>query len=329
MDSRHRFPTISYRLGQALSLVSPYNRGVANACGVCGARSQLYLCRACGNELTDIFHGMFVRHLVDYRTGRSVRGPGYFELLSDAAQNRTRLGDGGRRRYSAGRLVTYTDERPAATGTGMEGQRIFEQDLDAGKMALRCVLTEGRVNSRAVELHTRARATVVYWCSKVNGSFAGLPEAKVCFEQMQTLIKDIERCINRPVEPVAVGPCPTLVAPDRECGWALEAHPGDVEVTCQSCRMTYNVERLRSAHLASIGHRRYTRRDLLTLMARIGEPVASSTMHDWIRTERLKCRGYQRPTAPGKLPRFGLTKQSDADKPVYRLEDARKLRNKS
>lgn len=276
-----------------------------------------------------MFEGMFVRYLVDYRTGRSVRGPGYFELLSDAARNRTRLGDGGRRRYSAGRLVTYTDERPAADGTGTEGQRVFEQDLDAGKMALRYVLTDGRVNSRAVELHDRARATTIYWCSKVNGNFAGLPDAKVCFEQMQQLIKDIERCINRPVEPVAVGPCPTLVAPDRECGWALEAHPGEVEVTCRACRMTYNVEKLRMLHMASIGHRRYTRHHLFELMKKIGEPVPSSTMHDWIRTGKLKCRGYQRPTAEGKLPRFGLTKQGDKDEPVYRLEDVRKLRNKS
>lgn len=288
-----------------------------------------------------MFEGMFIRQLVDWRTGRSVRGPGYLELLADAARNRTRLGDGGRRRYSAGRLVTYTDERPATNGNGTEGQRILERDLDNGKLALKCVLTDGRVNGHAVELLNRARATTVKWSAELlnarwgakmtkgANALAGHPQAKQCFEEMDTLIKDIERCINRPVDPIAVGPCPTLIAPDRECGRALEAYPGVVEVTCQVCRVTYNVERQRSVHLAAIGHRRYNRQDLAAMMIRIGEPVPRQTMHDWIHSERLKCRGYQRPTAEGKLPRFALTKQSDKDKPVYRLEDARALRRKS
>lgn len=269
---------------------------------------------------------MFRRQLVDYLTGRSVEGPGYLELLADAARNRTRLGDGGRRRYSQSRLVTYTDERPTENG-GTVGQRILEQHLTTGRLTLRYALADGRVNGRAIELLSRARATTFYWCARMNGngSIAAHPDAKTCFEQMDQLVKDIERCINRPVEPVAVGPCPTRVAPDRECGWALEAHPSAIEVTCRVCQMTYNVEKLKNEHLASIGHRRYTRRDLAVMMKRIGEPVPSSTMHDWIRSGRLKCCGYQRPTEQGKLPRFAITRQSDKDKPVYRLENCRNL----
>lgn len=274
-----------------------------------------------------MFRGMFVRYLVDHRSGRSVRGPGWLELLDDAARNRTRLGDGGRRRYTAGRLVTYTDERSASDGPGPEGQRLFDQDLHNGRMTLTSLLADGRINGRAAELHTRARAAVIHWGAHANG-MANHPEAKQCYLEMHRLVKDIEHCINRPVPPIAIGPCPTRTSPDSECGWALEARVGAVEVTCRKCRMTYNVEKLRNEHLASIGHRRYNRPDLLELLEKIGEPVASSTMHDWIRTGKLKCCGFQRPTMPGKLPRIMLTRQSDKDKPVYRLEDARKLRNK-
>jgi len=271
-----------------------------------------------------MFEGMFTRELVNYATGETRIGPGYLELLDDAARNRTRLGDGGgRRRYAGNRLATYTDPRPAELG-GTVGQRVFEHDLNNGRMALGCILADGRINLRASALRARARFTMLRWGNP--RLLAASPEAKECFLEMEALIKDIERCINRPIDPTPCGPCPTLTAPDQECGWALEAYPHDIEVTCGACGLTYNVERLRESHLASIGHRRYTRRDLLTLLERIGEPVPKQTMSDWIRTGKLKCRGYQRPTEPGKIIRMTLTRQSEKDKPVFRLEDARALR---
>ena len=261
-----------------------------------------------------MFTGLLGRDNVNIRNGDRRRAPGYLELLRDTAYNRTRLGDSPIHHRNGDRplplnprafdLLAHADETLGRWFCAAHGQGPQWTSTRQATMAAMCA----------------------YWLAEHTALLARLPDVDSCFDEVRALIAAIERCINRPPPLLACGPCPTLVGPNVECGYVLQAPAEAVEITCRQCGSTHSVDRLKKQVLAAIGHRRYTRADLLRLLDCLGEPIPRQTISDWIRDGKLHCRGYLRPGPPGALPRFGLTRQSPADKPVYRLEEARALR---
>ena len=261
-----------------------------------------------------MFAGLVRRDMVG-RAGDRL-GPGWLECLADAAYNRTKLGNAPVHRYRAEPSLPLNP-------------RAWELLDQAGETLIRWLGIASGSQYATLWQSTgdwAPYAAAAKWLAEHTAALAGHEDADCCFDEVRALIAAIERCVNRPPPLLACGPCPTLIAPTVECGYPLEAPFEAVEITCRSCDTVHNVERLRKLLLVTIGHRRYTRAELLRLLDCLGEPIPRQTMSDWIRDGKLRCRGYLRPGPDGVLPRFGLTRSSPQDKPVYRLEEARALR---
>ena len=110
------------------------------------------------------------------------------------------------------------------------------------------------------------------------------------------------------------------------CGTLLDAPPRATEVTCPSCHDTHSVERLIETLAMRSDHMRFTSAETLTIMDSIGEHLPERTWRRWRKQGRVKVRGYKRPDkADGSRGAIGLTAHNEADEPVYRLGEVRKI----
>jgi len=159
-----------------------------------------------------------------------------------------------------------------------------------------------------------------------------------CGDLCATLSAYVKRALvilNRKAPPLFCGPCPTRITDhsrctdcgqrEHECATRLMARRGAVEVVCPACKTTHNVERLINHLLARADDFRATIPELHRVLRMLGTPVTQRTLYRWARTGVLKPAGYLR--ADNK--RIGLARQSDDDKPVYRIADARKQHEQS
>lgn len=159
-------------------------------------------------------------------------------------------------------------------------------------------------------------------------------DAGLCFDEVQGAIASIKVAIDRPNPPRFIGPCPTLLderqrhrlratnQPDRHyCGHPLRAKREAIEVTCEACGETRNVEREMQRLLARIDGYRFTRAEVIDVMAMLGEPLNERTLRRWRQHGKLKPRGYRRPNG-----RRGLTRHNEDDEPEFLLSDVRKLK---
>lgn len=150
-------------------------------------------------------------------------------------------------------------------------------------------------------------------------------DAGDCFREVRNAVEDIEKCINRPVPPRRLGPCPTLVAHHQACATMLTAPRKATEVICPECKMGYTVE-----HLVEL-----LRNELLywplssveILGSRTSElpgaldywnvNLATSTFHHWRKTNTLQVRSYRNRETLAIMP----AKENNNDEPLYWLAD--------
>lgn len=139
-------------------------------------------------------------------------------------------------------------------------------------------------------------------------AIAANQHAATCYNDIQHAINEIERLINRPIQPIECGPCPTLDKNQNICAVGLSAKRGEIEVCCWKCKTTYNIERLIQKRLNEVPNLMFTTTQVLRVMARIGEPIPDSTWRRW------RAQGTIQPA--GEL--YG--------EPSYNLDDVRKQR---
>jgi hypothetical protein len=113
------------------------------------------------------------------------------------------------------------------------------------------------------------------------------------------------------------GPCPTIVGRTPQaraisCALPLYADRAEPFVICPNCGIRHDVARLEQRLLAHIGGRTFGVRELVRVLRELGEPVPRGTIVSWIHRGQLRARG-----------------RSEDGKPLYRLEDARKLRSRA
>jgi hypothetical protein len=252
------------------------------------------------------------------------RTPGLLEHLAEAAIGQVRLGGGGRRTRDAG-LVAYTDPKPAADGLGgTEGQRRLEQDAENGTLVLAAVLRQGGVNPKASKLLADTNDLLAWFVNTLAahgvrrtvfaavprhsvpgsidmadwlaGSMATIPlleDAGVFYIRLDRLRRRMEQVIDRPEPPRTCGPCPTIVGQQRqECATALEAQHNQTEVTCPSCKQSYDVEQLITRTYNALHYKTFTIRELVdTVLPRLDEHVPERTLYRWIKSGVLALRG--------------------------------------
>jgi hypothetical protein len=148
------------------------------------------------------------------------------------------------------------------------------------------------------------------WLAHHTDAIACDEAAGEIYSDIKTAVDAIERVINRPVADIECGPCPTLDENHNRCSVGLSAKRGSIEVTCWKCKTTHNIDRLIQQRVSEVPYLLFTARNVLKVMARLGQPIAESTWRRW------RALGHVIPA--GEL--YG--------EPAYRLQDVKEQRKR-
>ena len=244
-------------------------------CQRCGARSTLFLCRTDTEALADMLDGL----------------PRWIGHLTEAALGQTRLGDPQRRHRGDEQPMRYNPK--AAT---------LLQRVHATLGAWIRHLCEARALTPPEIVSAPQRCQ---WLRTQVNAIAADETAAECYNEIEALIADIERRINRPSPPRFLGPCITDPAPeevltqrrtngyhDTRCNRALSAERTATTVSCPQCQQTYDVDAVMEALFAQAGHSLMTVRELVDfVLPKLDEPVPERTLLRWIKQGWVEVRG--------------------------------------
>lgn len=285
-------------------------------CQRCAAKSQLFLCNAHSDELRDMLNDLprLAQHLAESATGQTKLGEPSRRSKSDESPMRVNLRASDLLGQVNATLVRWVQDLSESRGIAYRAPVIVPTSTVYP-------LEAGEIRSD----HGSDTAKLSYWLATNISVVAADDAAGMCFDEIHAHIGRILSIINRPIPPRFCGPCPSTSEDDdrRQCGMALMAKRESAEVKCPQCKQTHNVEALMSRLLGEVDHWRFTRKELLLIMATLGESLNERTFRRWREHNVVKPRGYRRPDG-----RISLTRHSDHDEPVYRLSDVRSARNK-
>ncbi|MEU6582831.1 hypothetical protein [Nocardia sp. NPDC046763] len=151
------------------------------------------------------------------------------------------------------------------------------------------------------------------------------PAAGALFRELTSLAESALVAINPPPVLGFRGPCPTLVrmsehAKPVECAHRLYADPEQPFVICERCGVRHDVAKLEQQLLARIGTELFELPKLLGVLRELGQPIPRGTVASWISREQLRPRAYR------SGDQIVKDRQNTTDKPLYQLDDARRLR---
>lgn len=272
----------------------------------------MFLCNAHIGELRDMFTDLprLANHLAEAATGQTRLGERERRSRSDDSPMRVNLKASDLLDHVNATLVRWVQDICDSRGVTYRALKIvppgFAYDLEADEV--RCA-------------YTGDTAKLALWLAQNVDAVAADESAGDCFDEVHAHIARILAMINRPVPPRFCGPCPSSDPADerRQCGMALMAKRDAIEVLCPQCQTTHNVEHLLRRLLAEVDHWRFTRDEILLIMATLGDNLHKRTFQRWRKNNVVRPRGYRRPDG-----RISLTKHSEDDEPVYRLSDVRR-----
>lgn len=150
--------------------------------------------------------------------------------------------------------------------------------------------------------------------------------AEVC-DEIEQLFRSITRVVNRPPEPMIIGPCITDPAPDEvltararkgdnatRCGYALMAPSHSGSIVCPQCEAAHPVADVLAHNLGELDDRNATVRELVdVVLPRLDEHVPQRTIERWIRRGWVPVRG--RDAHGHQMVRIGDVRTVRADRP--------------
>ncbi|WP_074379026.1 hypothetical protein, partial [Mycobacteroides abscessus] len=150
--------------------------------------------------------------------------------------------------------------------------------------------------------------------------------AEIC-DEIEQVYRSITRVVNRPPEPMTIGPCVTDPAPDEVlkaraergdtdtvCGYALTVRPPNIDVECPQCGLVYVAAEVLEYNLAGLDDRNVTVRELVdVVLPRLDEHVPQSTIERWIRRGWVPVRG--RDAQGHQMVRIGDVRAVRAERP--------------
>lgn len=296
-------------------------------CQQCGAKSQLFLCQNHIDELTEMLTEL----------------PRWITYLHEAAVGQTRLGGDMARQ-------TRSDEAPMRFNTKarMALDRIhgtlvrWVQDVTESRgvtyrrprVVPTAFIGPDRENDVRCD-HPSEGALLALWLARHVSAIAADEAAGMCLNEISGCLGDAERVTNRPTPPRFCGPCIHYVEHNRHCGRLLYAprfriQAGKqvpvIEVTCPTCKSTHNIKALADYLEKRADSLRFTSSEVLTIMQTLGTPIPERSWRRWRSEGRVKVCGYKRPdNADGTRGSIGTMRRSEADEPVYRLAEVRKV----
>jgi hypothetical protein len=240
-------------------------------CSVCAAKcNNGFLCSRCQQDLKQLLDGLSIGNPL----GNGRRSRPWLVSLADEALGDTRKGESARRASDRTQPMPFNENAStvALATKGMLGTWMRHLCETRGAQ---CPATTDSVD-------------IALWLSRNISAIAADEACGDLFSEIKEVTVVIERVINRPVAPVPLGPCPTLVAHHQECAIRLSAPPAAVEVTCQGCGATYATEDLFERTLEATAYRLMTSRELGVALAALGTPVPLRLLRDWRYQGRLK-----------------------------------------
>lgn len=277
-------------------------------CQSCTRPAQMFLCATCEAELRDMLASL----------------PEWIECLSDVVLRRERLSDSSGHRKRG-------DELPAPYEPDTENGRSTRQ----GQASALLITTRNHLTTWIRHLcETRGNDVPslpgidqqATWLAEHTDAIAADEDAGACHRDINNLIQATKRIADRPPQPRFCGPCPHYIDHGRHCGRLLYARPGIIEIACPTCRTTHNIERLTRSLVLRADVMRFTSPEILMIMHTLGTPIPERSWRRWRTDKRVKIRGYKRPDNPdGTRGAIVWHRKSDADEPVYRLADVRKV----
>jgi len=310
----------------------------------------LYLCERCVTELRAT-----LRSLAHGPTVNGHPTAGLLDALNDVVTKQTCLGGGGGGHRKRGDEIPDLFEPDAADSTpekvkltrqGQASDLLHEAQNKLGTIvrdvcetcvvdvwvAFRVVPDKGFVGPllpgwKRVPCDWRPTLPeIANWLAVHVHSLACDEAAGTWKRDVDGLVRRIEKVIDRPPAPRFCGPCIHYVEHNRHCGALLYARREAIEVTCRTCRTTHNIEQL-SRYLENRADvMRFTSSEIMIIMTTLNSPIPPKTWWNWRNDGRVKVRGYKRPDNPdGTRGSVGLQRRSDADEPVYRLAEVRKV----
>jgi hypothetical protein len=166
---------------------------------------------------------------------------------------------------------------------------------------------------------------MVRWLVGNIGAIACDESAGQWFGEIDSLVRQIERAIDRPVKIELLGFCITQVDGSKTCDTALRAPEDAIEVQCRRCRTTRRCDTVRAQGQSD------ARRALIpwpkVLETNKTQPdgwrVNERTLRDWKETGVLKPRGWLRPNGS-----HGITQRTVDDVQLFKWNDVEQLRTK-
>lgn len=150
--------------------------------------------------------------------------------------------------------------------------------------------------------------------------------AEIC-DEIEHVYRAAARVVNRPPEPMTLGPCITDPAPDKvlkeraekgdsttRCGYALTAPSHSGSIVCPQCEGIHVVDDVLARNLADLDDRNATVRELVdVVLPRLDEHVPQTTIERWIRRGWVPLRGQD---AQGhQMVRIGDVRAVRAERP--------------
>jgi len=149
------------------------------------------------------------------------------------------------------------------------------------------------------------------WLSLNTTALAADQMAGAYFNDIDNLVSEIERTINRPLQPRYLGNCPHIDADRNECKEPVYAKHGEVETTCWKCKTVYNADQLAQRNMSHSNGLHYTAQEILIVMAEMGQPLSERTFRQWRASGKITARN-----------------EWGSSEPRFWLNDVVKLRNK-
>lgn len=271
-------------------------------CQSCSAKSQLWLCPRCQGDLKQLLDGLSLGTPL----GNGRRSRPWLVSLYDEVHGNTRKGE------SARRSTDKTSPLP------------FREVASA--LALKAKGTLGTwlrhlCETRGIE-HPNIHTTIgmAKWLSRHISAIANDEGCGELVADVQGLVGEIERIINRPVMDQFCGTCNGVVE-SMPCDMRLYAPREAAEVYCTRCKTTHNIAELFERTLNASDDKSFTIKELHktilpAVRCHIEDP--QRTMRRWFTTGKLVPTGYD---SDGE-PRFLL-----AD--VRELRDAKPQKSKT
>ncbi len=172
-------------------------------------------------------------------------------------------------------------------------------------------------------------ARMAKWLYRHAGDVALQENAAEICDEIERVFRSATRVVNRPPEPMTIGPCITDPAPEAvlkerteqgdrttRCGYALTAPHQTNQIVCPRCGVGHALADVLSHNLGELDDRNATVRELVdVVLPRLDEHVPQRTIERWIQNGHVPVRGHD---ANGhQMVRIGDVRRVRAQRPRH------------